>query len=237
MRCAGATWWTRGTALRCTQRCARLCVMMVMMVVVVVVVVLVLVVVVVVVGCWWVGMRARVFWGERQETRAADGFGSAALQSSCATSARLPGVLRDSGACALRRAARVTLGPAARRAPGCPTRSRARPPRRLPRRTPRQRPAAGLIPAPPLDAVPQGWGARVASELGGLFPGSRHRYAKQRVDWVWAAPLGGGVALNVNLGAGEGLVGSRVGRAGCTLLVVRWVGRFNCVVLGGCVVG
>ncbi|KIZ04062.1 hypothetical protein MNEG_3896 [Monoraphidium neglectum] len=48
----------------------------------------------------------------------------------------------------------------------------------------------------------EGWGARVASELGGLFPGARHRYAKQRVDWVWAAPLGGGVALNVNLGAG-----------------------------------
>jgi len=56
----------------------------------------------------------------------------------------------------------------------------------------------------------QGWGARIGSELGGLFPGARYQYAKQRLDWVWAAPLNGSIALNVALGGGawEGWVGA-----------------------------
>jgi hypothetical protein len=40
------------------------------------------------------------------------------------------------------------------------------------------------------------------SELGGLFPGARHQYAKQRLDWVWAAPLNDAISLNVSLAGG-----------------------------------
>ncbi|GBF97484.1 hypothetical protein Rsub_10407 [Raphidocelis subcapitata] len=48
----------------------------------------------------------------------------------------------------------------------------------------------------------EGWGTRLASELGGLFPGAGYRYAKQRLDWVWAAPVNDTVAVNVSIGGG-----------------------------------
>ena len=48
----------------------------------------------------------------------------------------------------------------------------------------------------------EGWGARLAAEVGGLFPGARYSYLKQRADWVWAAPLSESVAINVSLGGG-----------------------------------
>ncbi|KAI8473360.1 MAG: surface antigen-domain-containing protein [Monoraphidium minutum] len=60
----------------------------------------------------------------------------------------------------------------------------------------------------------EGWGARFLSELGGLYPGARFRYAKQRLDWVWAAPLSDSVAINVTLGAGEARVAAAAGPAG-----------------------
>jgi hypothetical protein len=69
--------------------------------------------------------------------------------------------------------------------------------------------------------LPQGWGTRLAAELGGLFPGAGYSYAKQRLDWVWAAPVNETVAVNVSIGGGAHFVlwlrlGVSAGAGACT---------------------